>query len=301
MKRDMVRRLPRREMEHDASFAFQSRHADHADLAMPPQYIGERHKKERRSRSKSLLVFVVCVCCCSAYYITTVMQLSPSGSGASIDSNAPTRDIDIASSERLDAIVNEVQSILKQPVHHCQTFSKSDGRISSESNNLCPAHQDGHNHHVLIYNPSSHDKFVCNGKIILGPKKYRILKTDNLEECWNRPMETLLLARSFPAPPTPHNKDIFPGIVVKSTPNLIEYDDTFSSNYVSKRTMISSKDPSSPECDVKCDFESLDRNHQHRYIYGTNWEFVMSMEGEQYYSDLKIDKNAWKNNVSGKS
>lgn len=309
MKREMVRRLPHRDTEHCASITLDSRHANHAVSAIPPKYPAEIHRKEGRSRSPSVLVLAVFVamCCCSAYYVAKIMQLSHSISRASIESKwvrhqskyprTQTQDIGIGSSERLGAIISEVQSILKQPVYSCQTFAKSNGR-SYESNNLCPAQQEDHNSHVLIYNPSSHDKFLCKGKIILGPKKYRILTTDNLEECWVRPSETLLLAHSFPAPPTPENKDIFPGIVVKSTSNEREYDDTFSSNYVSKRTMLASKDPSSPECDVKCDFEGLARNHQHRYIYGTNWEFVMSMEGEQYYSDLKMDANAWKDNVS---
>jgi hypothetical protein len=198
--------------------------------------------------------------------------------------------------EPMRALESEVESILKQPVISCQRSFPIDAK-SYEYSNPCPAHKNSGSNRIVIYNPSTRDKFICKGKIVLGPKKFRMLGKD--EDCWKRPIETLLLARSFPVSPTYENRGTFPGIVVEATPsNQNGFDDTFSSNYISKRILLSSSDPPSPGCDVKCDFEPLTGGVQLRYIYGTNWEFTLSMEGEKYYSDLKVDTNAWKDNVS---
>ncbi|KAL3802742.1 hypothetical protein ACHAWO_010090 [Cyclotella atomus] len=95
-----------------------------------------------------------------------------------------------ASDAKLGTIVSEVESILDQIVIG----------NSYETSILYPR-QKNSDYQTVIYNPSNHDKFICDGR----PKKLHKLDSDNLDACWVRPIETLLMAHSFSSPPTHSN------------------------------------------------------------------------------------------------
>jgi hypothetical protein len=283
---EIVRRLAQREKEGP----------EHDSPRISVQYAADEKPDRPRRRSPSIMAISLFTVMCygSAYYAAKIMQLS----GISRASEHSPMHYSIPAG--IKALELEVQSIAKLPVFSCQTLNTRDAK-SFETGSLCPALARTSNNHILIYNPSAHDKFICNGKLILGPKKLHLLELDktNTEDCWKRPIESLLIAHSFREPPTYENRGAFPGILVEAiSSNENGYDDSFSSNYVSKRTMLTSKDPSFPKCDVKCDFETLTGINQRRFIYGTDWEFLMSMEGEEYYPELKINPDAWRDNVS---
>lgn len=303
MSGEIIRRLPQREVEsvdRDVPSTEQSELAN-AGVHAAVIHSTSRDKKDGYRRSPSLLVRLVftAMCAFTAHFAAKMMQLRSTSSDAAVSKYTPERSKTSIRSRTKYSIASDVelelQSLLNQPVVLCHTPMNAK---SYEEGILCPE-QKNTNDQILIYNPSNHDKFICNGKIILGPKKVRFLDKDNLEECWKRPIETLLMSHSFPIPPTYENRGEFPGIVVESTASTKNgCDDTFSSEFVSQRTLLSSRDPSNPECDVNCSFETLTGINQHRYIYGTDWHFIMSMEGEEYYPELKIDTGAWKGNVS---
>jgi hypothetical protein len=259
----------------------------------------EKDRKAVRRKSSAVLLRLIFVICagCTCFIAKRILQLKSNSSSSysgNVDDLILKREQkrQRTTSIELDTIISEVESILDQVVVPCHaTFTGK----SFETSNLCPG-QENNNDQIVVYNPSNHDKFLCGGK--LGPKKLHVLDKNNLDVCWTRPIETLLTAHSFPLPPTHDNILNFPGIVVYSSQPRNRYDDTFSSSFVSQRTLMASKDSSTPSCDVKCDFETLTGINQHRYVYGTDWEIIMSMEGEQYYPQMKIDPNAWNENVS---
>lgn len=285
----LFRRLPQqREMEAE-------------DLSRYSAHSPRRDKKDMRERSPSIQVLLIFMLMCSysAHYIGKIVQLKSNSSYMTHTNNVhPQLNMgSMGSSVRLRELESEVQSILNQsrPVTACRaTFISK----SYEPTALCSDESSSSKTQIIVYNPTTHDKFICNDKILLGPKRYHLIDTHNLDDCWKRPIEALLLAHSFPFPPTYENRGAFPGIVVEANPSS-KFDSSFSSNYVLKRTMKSMKDPSSPTCDIQCDFETLTGINQKRYIYGTDWEILMSMEGEHYYPRLRIDENSsWKENVS---
>ena len=48
------------------------------------------------------------------------------------------------------------------------------------------------------------------------------------------------------------------------------------------------------DCDVPCLSRGTMALTSYRYIEGTNWKIIMSMEGPVYYPELKVDPMAWK-------
>lgn len=188
--------------------------------------------------------------------------------------------------ERLGALELELGSILKQKVVSCRKgllSSQKDENYTTDK--ICNTYPYINNvatnmNHFVIYNPSARDKFLCNGKLILGPKKWKLLKNEDVNRCGGDIVESTQRAHSFPYPPTYENRNQFPGIVVQSHAPDDVHDDSFSSNTVTNRVFSSSLDPSSEPCDVKCSFEPGTSALSTRYVYGTNWEFTYSMEGE---------------------
>ena len=66
---------------------------------------------------------------------------------------------------------------------------------------------------LVWYNPTNRDKFICNGSIILGPGKTKMLKAgeEKTDDCWDNAWKMSLTSHSFPMEATPENKGLFPG------------------------------------------------------------------------------------------
>mmetsp|Transcript_21930 Transcript_21930/g.41410 ORF Transcript_21930/g.41410 Transcript_21930/m.41410 type:complete len:737 (-) Transcript_21930:284-2494(-) len=159
---------------------------------------------------------------------------------------------------------------------------------------------DNNNGRLVFYNPLPRDQFLCGGKVLLGPNQVGDYDVEKCSYGGRRPLhengdsdndnDNLAVAdvtsHSFPYPPTFENRGTFPGIKVPKKAQ--REDDTFSSgvDYSGGEKKFDTQG-----CDVKCRFEGSKPN---LYIYGTDASFEYSMEGEAYYSKLKINKNAWK-------
>lgn len=67
---------------------------------------------------------------------------------------------------------------------------------------------------------------------------------------------------------------------------------------VARFSTSSRTEPSKPfmDCDVACRTVGTFSIDTKRYIDGTNWVIIMSMEGPLYYSHLEVDPKAWKKN-----
>ncbi|KAL3780861.1 hypothetical protein HJC23_001594 [Cyclotella cryptica] len=170
---------------------------------------------------------------------------------------------------------------------------------------------------LVWYNPSTRDKFLCGGKILLGPGMLELRDGGKWDACWMNPLEMSLTAHSFPAAPAVDNKALFPGIALRAsqTQNI---DDSFSSNLeqftLPPNDNISidldrsktdgliykvqgRKGEFGPErCDVKCEFEPRHGLIGPQFVYGTDWSIEFSIEGEHYYPRLHIGDYDWKSN-----
>jgi hypothetical protein len=144
--------------------------------------------------------------------------------------------------------------------------------------------------HLFVYNPAKRDKYICGGEIVIGPEMIKPLTIEHVTKCGDNLLRSTLKSHSYPHPPTMDNRHKFPGILVQQ--QIHEKDDSFSTDAISKKTSTFN------ECDVKCSVGPRHGIINHLYVYGTPWRFTFSMEGEKYYPQLKVEKDAWKRNVS---
>ncbi|KAL7506327.1 hypothetical protein ACHAXN_003623 [Cyclotella atomus] len=179
---------------------------------------------------------------------------------------------------------------------------------------------------LVWFNPSNRDKFICNGNILLGPGKTLVATTpqERGNGCWDNAWTMSMTSRSFPREATVENKGLFPGISVKKQ-STQPIDDTFSSN-LERLTfphddLIQAHNLYKPNasmglvykmqggnrrekpgefgplrCDIKCEYESGAGLINQQWVYGTNWQFHVGIEGSHYYPNLAIHDDDWKKN-----
>jgi len=144
--------------------------------------------------------------------------------------------------------------------------------------------------HLFIYNPAKHDKYICGGKIVIGPEMIQPLTNKHVTKCGEDLLRSTMKSHTYPYPPTMDNRHKFPGILVQ--PQMHENDDSFSTDAISKKAS------SDDQCDVKCSVGRRHVNVDYQHVYGTPWRFTISVEGEKYHPQVEVKKDAWKRNVS---
>ena len=283
------------------------RHGDeHVGASLPPSSddnkVHQKQCKSVASPSRWVIILFIGMCSCSSRFIVKIHQLRGNSIGPYRNTHStrnhplPTTrsfDLEVVGNidtetyphnplERLNVLELELETLLKQPVKSCTKALLERKANSYDNTHPCPItkHSDSkYPPSLVIYNPSIRDKFLCNNKIKLGPKKMKLLSSTDMDhECWKTPVATLMQAHSFPFPPTVANRGEYPGIVIQAMPS--KTDDTFTSTNVASKTLISRDTSSSNYCDVRCYFEQKGNGVGRRYVYGTDWEFTMSMEGE---------------------
>lgn len=171
----------------------------------------------------------------------------------------------LADNVKLVSLEEQIHAESHKLVKACQWYRRNtQGKMRVVPDDDC----DRPNQDFVVYNPLKHDRFICDGTVVVPAEGFAHLGNNDCKE--------MTKSRIFTATPTLENAKLMPPITIVGTSGPEE-----------------SSDKTEFTCDVPClDARPKDWEVDEFNILGTPWVMQHSMESAAYYPMLAVDLTA---------